>query len=247
MKPLIIIIPLSLLNVSKSLTQEKITFPSKDGLTVTADLYKSHPSSSPFIVLFHQAGWSRGEYGEIAPKLNEMGFNCLAVDLRSGGGVNGIKNETNAAAKRANKGTDYLDTYQDIEAAIDYTKSNQVQGKILIWGSSYSSSLVLKYAGDNVGDLDGVLSFSPGEYFKSESKSYVVSSVKNISIPVFVTSSKNEKNSWENIFAAMPSSQKRSFLPKTKGNHGSKALWSKFADSNEYWEAVSSFLSQFLQ
>lgn len=68
-----------------------ITFPSKDGLTLTADLYIMHDKSAPFIVLFHQARWSRGEYEEIAPRLNMMGFNCMAVDLRSGGQVNGVK------------------------------------------------------------------------------------------------------------------------------------------------------------
>ena len=34
-----------------------------------ADLYIAHDASAPFILLFHQAGWSRGEYLEIAPKL----------------------------------------------------------------------------------------------------------------------------------------------------------------------------------
>jgi hypothetical protein len=48
-----------------------ITFPSGDGVTCTADLYRVHPDpATPFIVLFHQAGYSRGEYREIAPRLN---------------------------------------------------------------------------------------------------------------------------------------------------------------------------------
>ena len=34
-------------------------------------------------------------------------------------------------------------------------------------------------------------------------------------------------------------------MPKTKGNHGSRALWSKFNDSNDYWHAVSKFLHQY--
>ena len=50
------------------------------------------PANAPVLVLFHQAGWSRGEYREIAPKLNELGYICLAIDQRSGKGVNGVAN-----------------------------------------------------------------------------------------------------------------------------------------------------------
>ena len=77
-----------------------VHYKSKDGIQITADLYMSHKTSAPFIVLFHQARWSRGEYREIAPKLNKMGFNCLAVDQRSGDAVNGVENETKKSADR---------------------------------------------------------------------------------------------------------------------------------------------------
>ena len=88
---------------------ETITFPSADGLEITADLYLKHPKASPMIVAFHQAGWSRGEYLEIAPRLNKAGFNVMAVDARSGGGVNGVKNETAERAKKAGKKTTYTE------------------------------------------------------------------------------------------------------------------------------------------
>ncbi|RLD20113.1 MAG: hypothetical protein DRI71_10755, partial [Bacteroidetes bacterium] len=102
--------------------QEKaqITFPSTDGLELTADLYITNDKTAPFIVLFHQARWSRGEYLEIALKLNMLGYNCMAVDLRSGGEVNGVNNESFTAAKKAMKATQYIDAYQDIDAAMKY-------------------------------------------------------------------------------------------------------------------------------
>gem|GEM_PF-5977157 len=63
---------------------QSISFKSADGILITADSYVPHTTTSPLILLFHQAGSSRGEYNEIAPRLNELGFNCIAVDLRSG-------------------------------------------------------------------------------------------------------------------------------------------------------------------
>ena len=60
---------------------EEITFEAEDDLTITADLYRSDPRlETPFIVLFHQAGFSRGAYREIAPRLNALGFNAMAQD-----------------------------------------------------------------------------------------------------------------------------------------------------------------------
>ena len=225
--------------------KKQITFPSNDGITLTADLYLAHDKSAPFIVLFHQARWSRGEYLEIAPKLNKLGYNCLAVDLRSGGEVNNIQNLSTIEAEKAMKSTQYVDAYQDIEAAMKYAKSYFAEGKLIIWGSSYSSALSLRYAGDNPDTIDGVLAFSPGEYFKSQGKSgtYITEAAANITKPLFITSAKGEKASWWNIYEAVPGDQKQYFLPESSGNHGSRALWNKFGDSIKYWAAVEEFLT----
>lgn len=222
------------------ISQETIKYTSKDNLQITADIYKSDSVSDTFILLFHQAGSSRGEYKEIAPKLNTLGYNALAVDQRSGNASNGVKNETNALAKKEGKKTGFLDAYQDIEASIAYVKQTYKPKKIIIWGSSYSSSLVLKYAGENTDAVQAVLSFSPGEYFGS--KNFIAQSAKNIKIPTFITSAKNEKKGWASIYGAISSKQKQEFIPKGNGNHGSSTLWSSKKDHKEYWKAVEAFL-----
>lgn len=224
---------------------QTITFPSADGLVITADLYLQHKApTTPFIVLFHQAGWSRGEYLEIAPKLGALGFNCMAVDLRSGGAVNGVDNATATIAATAGKGTTYIDALPDMIAALEYARKNHAPGKLIAWGSSYSAALVLKIAGDHPQLVDGVLSFAPGEYFAKlgKSKTWIHESTKKITAPVFITSAKNEAKQWVALFAAVPGRQKVSYVPDTAGNHGSRALWKKFGDSDGYWRAVEGFL-----
>ncbi|MGB5820552.1 MAG: alpha/beta fold hydrolase [Saonia sp.] len=221
-------------------SQEKVEFPSQDGLEITADFYTKE-NSSTIVLLFHQAGWSRGEYGEIAPKLNTMGYSCLAVDLRSGGEVNGVKNETHKRAASKGKPTEYKDALQDIEAAVNYVKSTYRPEKIILWGSSYSSALVLKYGGDHPDAMNAILSFAPGEYFGS--KNYISESAKHIEVPVFITSAKNEHKNWKAIYEAIPIATKKYYLPETKGNHGSRALWEQFDDSSGYWDAVTDFLN----
>jgi len=120
-----------LLMVFSSSAQQKVTFESKDGLTITADLYVSS-TQNPYIILLHQAGYSRGEYHEIAPRLVNLGYNCLALDQRSGDGVNYIKNETAVRAKEKNLPVSYLDALPDIHAAIDFMKQKSNR-PIVLW------------------------------------------------------------------------------------------------------------------
>ena len=201
--------------------QKTIDFPSKDGLLITADYYEVKGSET-FILLFHQAGWSRGEYKEIAPKLNTLGYNCLAIDQRSGGAVNSVTNQTNQRAVAAGKETTYLDAFQDIEATVAYVKKAYSPKKIIIWGSSYSSSLVLKYAGDHPDQIDAALAFSPGEYFGKED--FIKNSAAHIKVPTFITSAQNEQDNWAAINEAIPTTTKVTYVPATAGNHGSRAL-----------------------
>jgi pimeloyl-ACP methyl ester carboxylesterase len=177
--------------------------------------------------------------------LNARGYNCLAVDQRSGNAVNGVDNITYKNATGAMKETKYLDAYQDIEAVVQHVKKNYAKGRVIIWGSSYSSSLVLRYAGEHGGMIDAALAFSPGEYFNAFNKpsDYIQSFAVNISDPVFITSARNEKDNWWPIYEAIPGDQKDFYLPESLGNHGSRALWNKFSDHRAYWKAVDAFLN----
>lgn len=224
-------------------SSELINFPSEDGISISAELYMNNSEEAPIIVLFHQANWSRGEYLEIAPILNTMGYNCLAVDLRSGGSVNGIENLTKKKATQAMKPTQYIDALSDMRAAIKYAKEYLTTTKVIVWGSSYSAALALNLAG-SMEEIDAVLSFSPGEYFTSQGKpkNFIATAASNIKAPVFITSAKSEKESWWNIYEALENENKTYYLPESSGNHGSRALWSSFSDSSGYWKAVKSFL-----
>jgi len=222
-----------------------INFKSTDGLLITADSYTAHASTAPLILLFHQAGSSRGEYNDIAPRLNKLGFNCIAVDLRSGEYSRGKDNETSIRASNAGLATSYVDALPDIIATLNFVHKQYSNSKIIIWGSSYSASLALKVAGDHSERVDGVIAFSPGEYFAhlGKSKTWIQDAAKNIKAPAFITSSKNEADSWNTIYKAMPSKTKSSFIPSTAGRHGSRALWDKYNDSEDYWRALSLFLN----
>lgn len=222
-------------------SRETITFKASDGVAVTADLYMAHEATAPFIILYHQAGYSRGEYRSIAPQLNAMGFNCMAVDQRSGDKVNGVINDTHKGAVAANLPTEYLDAMPDMEAAYLYVKYSIKPDKIILWGSSYSSSILFYMGSVHHKNLSGILCFAPGDYFKINNKELKTFAAR-ITCPVFVTSAKSEHKNWKGIYDQVKS-EKSYFLPETEGKHGSKALWDDNPSHQAYWTAVSKFLN----
>ena len=96
--------------------------------------------------------------------------------------------------------------------------------------------------------IDGILAFSPGEYFASLGKpsDYVQEWMKQVQIPVFISCARNEVAATQLLFDSIPSTEKVFFAPQTMGNHGAKALWRNFPDSREYWRAVKGFLQMWL-
>ena len=231
-----------IINIEIQVKKELVTFTAADGLTITGDLYThQNKENVPFIILFHQAGFSRGEYNETSDKFLELGFNCLAIDQRSGNEVNVVINETHKQAVEEGLPTEYTDAMPDLKAAINYVKDSLKPEKLFILGSSYSSVLSLIIAAQNSDAIDGVLAFSPGEYFEYN-KTSIVEFAKEISIPVFITSAKSEYNNWKDIFEAIPGSNKVKYIPEVESIHGSRALWKTTEGSEECWNAVELFL-----
>ncbi|MCB0397939.1 MAG: hypothetical protein KDD36_14910 [Flavobacteriales bacterium] len=217
---------------------EKITLKAADGLEITGDLYIVN-DNAPYILLCHQAGYSRGEYVVTAERFNKLGYNCLAIDQRSGNSVNNIPNETYQRAKAKNLPTEYLDAEQDIVAGIDYLYERSHQ-PITLLGSSYSASLALTIAAKN-DKVGAVIAFSPGEYFGT--KLNVKESIKGLNKPTFVASSKAEGAAVKELISDIPADKKQQFYPGLEGIHGSRALWKSCESNQEYWLSLIRFLS----
>ncbi len=218
-------------------SQETVKFKAPDGLVITANQYEMD-ETLPYIVLFHQAHSSKGEYKEIAIKLLKLGYNCLAVDLRSGDNANYVQNETANLAKQKGFPAEYLDAKQDMIAAIDwaYEKSNK---PVVVFGSSYSASLSLLIAKNNP-KIKAVIAFCPGEYFLPKLK--VAEELKGYLKPTFVASTKKEFKYVEEMFTDVPNESKTLFQPLDgEGKHGAKALWKDNPTNNEYWLALFLF------
>jgi dienelactone hydrolase len=221
-------------------------FATTDGIQATADVYETANPNATMIVMFHQAGWSRGEYREIAPKLVAAGYRVMAVDQRAGRAVQGVRNETHKRAVKKKLGVSYIDAYGDLVSAVEYARQRLAAKRVVVWGSSYSASLVFRLAAERPTEVFAVMAFSPGEYFKKKGPAYIQEFAKKVTQPVFVTSSKDERGMSKAISDASPSKKKVLFTPASKGQHGSRALWEKWSDHDVYWAAVKGFLTEYV-
>ena len=219
---------------------ETTAFSAADGGKVFGDVYRPEGPAKATILLFHQAGSNRAEYAPIAPKLTALGYNVLAIDQRAGGDLWGKTNET-AADHSGN--ASYADALWDLEGALTYATQTWPGKPAIVWGSSYSASLVFFLAARHPSEIIGVLSFSPGEYFRGQS---VRKQAAGVHCPVFVTSapSAEEVAAARELYDAVPAAGKVDFVP-AHGVHGSATLRTDAnpAGAAEIWSAVDRFLS----
>ena len=217
---------------------ETLRLKASDGVEVTAEFNKPDGAFSTILVLYHMAGASRGEYKDIAKALNQMGYATLAVDQRSGGQFNGVRNET--AAKVGGR-PGYTEAIPDIVVAAQWARKNSGARKVGVLGSSYSAGLVLVLAGQDSKFADAVMSFSPGEYYGG--RNYVGKELGKIKVPVFLTAARGEAGQWK-PFEQKIKSPVTGFVPKGGGRHGASSLVS--GDRDEYWSALRAFLQTHL-
>lgn len=214
-----------------------VNFMADDGLTVSGRYYRADKPKA-LILLFHQANSSKDEYAEIAPKLVEAGYAALAIDQRSGGAMFG-RNET---AARMPQGADYASAIHDLQGALDWAGTMSLP--VIVWGSSYSSSLVFDLAAKNPAKIAGLLSFSPGEYL-GDGKPVQAAATK-VKAPVFITFAKDaqEMTAARAIFDAVPAPNKVFAEPVKAGVHGSSTLIASRngAGATENWAQVMAFL-----
>lgn len=222
---------------TKEMTKETVTFPSLDGLTITADVYKVDKNPIT-ILLCHQAGFSRGEYKDTALLLNSYGYSVMAIDQRSGDGVNDVINETAKLAKSKNLETEYINGKQDIIAAIDYVYNANDNTQLLIVGSSYSATLAM-LIGENNDKVKAIAAFSPGEYYKEMN---IQTEIKDLDKPTFVTASLDETKDLSTLVSKMKTEKLTHYKPTEEGIHGSRVLWESTKGFVGYRKAFKAFL-----
>ncbi len=226
-----------ILSVSSMLRKETVTFTAADGLTVTADEYIM-ARDYPYILLFHEQESSRGEFSVIAKKLCKMDYNCLAVDMRNGGSVNFVSNETVKRCREIRCPVGVNDVELDMLAAIDYAYERSGR-PVILFGSCANASLSLKVAAQHE-HVRAVVAFSPGEYFLPQIS--IQDTISGLKKPVFVSSSLSELPYVSQLVSGIDKNYVTLFEPKLgEGGRGTVSLTTNSTNHSEYWLALLLF------
>ena len=243
LRTLVLMAGLGLLPKPAYAPPQPVSFVASDGVNVFGDSYVAASPDAPVILLFHQAGSGKSEYTPIAPRLVELGYSALAIDLRSGGDMYEPTNETVQHLGRS--ASDYRTVLPDMDAALAWVKKAHPHAPVYAWGSSFSAALVFAFAAKHPHEIKAVIAFSPNEWI-DQNKHFVRDAARRLTVPVFVDSAANaeEEREAKAIYDEVGSRDKVDYVPQN-GTHGSSTLRDDIdaSGSAENWDAVTRFLT----
>lgn len=174
---------------------EVVEFATSDGYTIVADFYPGK-EAGPAVILLHQLGSDRTEFGPLAAKLNRLGMNVLVPDAR-GHGDSLMRGKTETDWRDFDN-RDFADMVLDIEAAEKYLSVVRgLAGRPLgLVGSSIQSSTALQYAAKN-GSVDALVLLSPGLSYRDIDTRGPME--KYAGRPVFMAASEGDTRSSEAV------------------------------------------------
>ncbi|MBI4044485.1 MAG: alpha/beta fold hydrolase [Candidatus Diapherotrites archaeon] len=194
---------------------QKVTFLTKDSVTIHANYWKAE--SSRAAILVHQFNSSKEAYAGLAKLLNEDGYGVLALDLR-GHGESRSKGSLANPAYLSDK--DFQNMHLDLAAAQKFL-SEKGYTDFFIAGSSIGANLAIIYPFEGSG-FKAAVALSPGEDFKSL---LPLEAAQKTGVPTMIVASKEDAYSFESaekIHAAMTGEKK--LVKLENAGHGTSML-----------------------
>ena len=199
------------------LASEPVTLHTADKVAVYGVLSQAKPHNDKVLLLFHQARASHHEYDPLIARFNQLGYDTLAIDQRSGGDLFGGHNRT---VQALGKSASYLAAAPDLDAALAWARGRHY-GTIVAVGSSYSSSLVILLAARHPAGLTAIASFSPGEYF--DDKDLIKQAAARVTVPFYITTDPAEADNVTEVLSKAHGANIVHDRPKA-GVHGASTL-----------------------
>jgi len=193
--------------VEKPKMGENISFNTNDGIKIAATFYKSQNPNGVGVILLHMRAKSRGDWADFAAKLNDAGFDALAIDFRGHGESGGVS--VNKFSE-----SDYQKLTLDVAAAEDYLKNENI--KITIAGGSIGANTALNYAVQNP-NVKAVVLLSPGLNYKGVRTD---GTSKQITVPIFLASSSDDPQSYDGLATWKANIKNLELVTYTDAGHG---------------------------
>jgi alpha-beta hydrolase superfamily lysophospholipase len=145
----------------ENVIMEKITFKTKDGVTITGNYFKPLKKHAPVFLLLHMMPATKESWNEFALIIQKNGYGALAIDLR-GHGESTDRNGIRLDYKEF-KDEEHRNSMNDIASAKEFLsgQSDVDISRIAIAGASIGANLALWQASIDK-DVRLIMLLSPG-------------------------------------------------------------------------------------
>ncbi|HDH03983.1 MAG TPA: alpha/beta fold hydrolase [Candidatus Campbellbacteria bacterium] len=207
-----------------------IKLKTNDEVAIAGDFYPLEEKTAPAVVLLHMMPSTKESWRNFAKKLNQAGFQVLAIDLRghgeSGGGPGGYRSFSDEEHKAS---------INDVEAAVEFFISRGVPfKKISLAGASIGANLSLQFQSEHSEIKAGVL-FSPGLSYHGIDTEPMVKKIQPDQSVFLAAGGENDEYSTETaqkLFNALKSKNKQIKIFHNAG-HGTTMFMEEPALMNE--------------
>ena len=179
------------------LTNQAATITSPDGANLVGTFFGSAKPNSPALLLLHQWQSDRHSYDDFAKRMQEEGFNVLAIDGRGFG--QSVKTTDGKTVSAGRSDDDVKLMLGDVRAACDFlAKQKDVDPtRIGIVGASYGSSLAIIYGADDP-KVKAIALLSPGlNYFGNMPTEPAVERFRNR--PLYLIAAEDDQESADSV------------------------------------------------
>jgi len=206
------------------LPMEKVSLTTSDNIKIAADLY-GVKNPVGFLVLVHMMPSAKESYTDLAERLQNLGYESLAIDLRGHGesddGPNGYLNFSDSQHQKS---------IFDLEAAADYLIKNREASpdKIYFIGASFGANLVLQYISEHSEHKTAIL-LSAGLNYRGVKTEPLIKNLKIEQKVFFVSSRDDDSNTQENqkLYDSVAAGSQKKIQIYDSGGHGTDLLKSQ--------------------
>jgi alpha-beta hydrolase superfamily lysophospholipase len=211
---------------------EKITFQTKDGVTIIGNYFKPLKKQSPVFLLLHMMPATKESWNEFASLIQKNGYAALAIDLRGHGestDMNGMRIDYREFIDEEHRGS-----MKDIVSAIEFLAGQDGVdiSRIAIAGASIGANLALWQA-SIYKDVRLIMLLSPGLNYRGIQADELAKRFKG---PAHIMASEGDSyaaDSSRKLSSIFPGDKKLEIL---KGNsHGTNMLNSEIMNSLLAW------------
>jgi len=200
---------------------KKISLITKDGLKIAADLY-SVEKPTGWIVLSHMMPATKESYENLAIKLQNAGYESIAIDLRGHG-----ESENGPEGFFHFKNEDHQKSILDLEAAVDFliNKRMATPEKIYFIGASIGANLSLQYIAENSKFKTAIL-LSSGLSYRGLKTEPLIKKLQTGQNVLFISAQDDGNNAEQNqlLFEKTPDNINKRIKIYETGGHGTDIL-----------------------